>query len=127
MIIHGDNLEALTALLPEYEGKVDCIYIDPPYNTGNEGWVYNDSVNDLRIGKWLGEVVGKEGEGFSRPGDQVVADLKVSVVLFRVRGMSGCSVWPRSLPVSVFQYFGFSVKRCPGPSVFRYPVPAGSS
>lgn len=66
MIIHGDNLEALKALLPEYEGKVDCIYIDPPYNTGNEGWVYNDNVNDPRIRKWLGEVVGKEGEDFSR-------------------------------------------------------------
>lgn len=66
MIIHGDNLEALKALLPEYEGKVDCIYIDPPYNTGNEGWVYNDNVNDPRIKKWIGEVVGKEGEDFSR-------------------------------------------------------------
>lgn len=40
MIIHGDNLEALKALLPQYEGKIKCIYIDPPYNTGNEGWVY---------------------------------------------------------------------------------------
>lgn len=66
MVIHGDNLEALKALLPEYEGKVDCIYIDPPYNTGNEGWVYNDNVNDPRIKKWIGEVVGKEGEDFSR-------------------------------------------------------------
>ena len=66
MIIHGDNLEALKSLLPEYEGKVDCIYIDPPYNTGNEGWVYNDNVNDPRIRKWLGQVVGKEGEDFSR-------------------------------------------------------------
>lgn len=66
MIIHGDNLEALKALLPEYEGRVDCIYIDPPYNTGNEGWVYNDNVNDPRIRKWLGQVVGKEGEDFSR-------------------------------------------------------------
>lgn len=66
MIIHGDNLEALKALLPEYEGKVDCIYIDPPHNTGNEGWVWNDNVNDPRIRKWLGEVVGKEGEDFSR-------------------------------------------------------------
>ena len=55
MIIHGDNLEALKSLLPEYEGKVRCIYIDPPYNTGNEGWVYNDNVNDSRIRKWLGE------------------------------------------------------------------------
>ena len=66
MIIHGDNLEALKALLPQYEGKVDVIYIDPPYNTGNEGWVYNDNVNDPRIKRWLGEVVGKEGEDLSR-------------------------------------------------------------
>ena len=66
MIIHGDNLEALKSLLPQYEGRVKCIYIDPPYNTGNEGWVYNDNVNDPRIKKWLGEVVGKEGEDLSR-------------------------------------------------------------
>ena len=66
MVIHGDNLAALKALLPQYEGRVKCIYIDPPYNTGNEGWVYNDNVNDPQIKKWLGEVVGKEGEDFSR-------------------------------------------------------------
>ncbi|WP_302011188.1 hypothetical protein [Collinsella tanakaei] len=66
MVIHGDNLEALKALLPEYEGKVDCVYIDPPYNTGNEGWVYNDNVNDPRIRKWLNQAVGKEGEDFCR-------------------------------------------------------------
>ena len=66
MIIHGDNLDALKALLPQYESRVKCIYIDPPYNTGNEGWVYNDNVNDPRIKKWLGEVVGKEGEDLSR-------------------------------------------------------------
>lgn len=66
MIIHGDNLSALKSLLPEYEGKIRCIYIDPPYNTGNEGWVYNDNVNDPRIRKWLGEVVGSEGEDLSR-------------------------------------------------------------
>jgi len=65
-IIHGDNLEALKTLLPEYEGKIKCIYIDPPYNTGNESWVYNDNVNDPKIKKWLGEVVGKEGEDLSR-------------------------------------------------------------
>jgi adenine-specific DNA-methyltransferase len=65
-IIHGDNLEALKSLLPEYEGKVKCIYIDPPYNTGNEGWVYNDNVNDPKIKKWLGQVVGKESEDLSR-------------------------------------------------------------
>ena len=66
MIIHGDNLEALKSLLPRYEGRIKCIYIDPPYNTGNEGWVYNDNVNDPKIRKWLGEVVGKEGEDLSR-------------------------------------------------------------
>ena len=66
MIIHGDNLLALKALLPKYQGKVKCIYIDPPYNTGNEGWVYNDKVSDPQIKKWLGEVVGKEGEDLSR-------------------------------------------------------------
>lgn len=66
MIIHGDNLAALKALLPKYEGKIKCIYIDPPYNTGNEGWIYNDNVNDPKIKKWLGEVVGKEGEDLSR-------------------------------------------------------------
>lgn len=65
-IIHGDNLEALKALLPEYEGRIKCIYIDPPYNTGNENWIYNDNVNDPKIKKWLGEVVGKQGEDLSR-------------------------------------------------------------
>lgn len=66
MIIHGDNLEALKALLPQYEGQISCVYIDPPYNTGEEKWVYNDNVNDPRIRKWLGEVVGKELEDLSR-------------------------------------------------------------
>lgn len=66
MIIHGDNLLALKSLLPQYEGRIKCIYIDPPYNTGNEGWIYNDNVNDPRIKNWLGEVVGKEGEDLSR-------------------------------------------------------------
>jgi len=66
MVIHGDNLEALKSLLPKYEGKIKCIYIDPPYNTGNEGWIYNDNVKDPQIVKWLGEVVGKEGEDLSR-------------------------------------------------------------
>ncbi|MGE0086066.1 MAG: DNA methyltransferase [Desulfococcaceae bacterium] len=65
-IIHGDNLEALKALLPEYEGKIKCIYIDPPYNTGNEKWVYNDNVNHPKIKKWLGQIVGKESEDLSR-------------------------------------------------------------
>lgn len=53
LIIHGDNLHALKALLPKYAGKVKCIYIDPPYNTGNEGWCYNDNVNAPLIREWL--------------------------------------------------------------------------
>lgn len=65
-IIHGDNLAALKSLLPQYEGKIKCIYIDPPYNTGNEGWVYNDNVNDPRIQKWLGEVVGTQSDDLTR-------------------------------------------------------------
>jgi len=60
LIIHGDNLKALKALLPIYAGKVKCIYIDPPYNTGNEGWVYNDNVNSPMMQEWLGKVVDKE-------------------------------------------------------------------
>ena len=66
LIIHGDNLLALKSLLPTYAGKVKCIYIDPPYNTGNEGWVYNDKVNGPIIKEWIGQVVGKEGEDLVR-------------------------------------------------------------
>jgi len=60
LIIEGDNLLALKALLPQYTGKIKCIYIDPPYNTGNEGWVYNDNVNSPMLKEWLGKEVGKD-------------------------------------------------------------------
>jgi adenine-specific DNA-methyltransferase len=53
LIIHGDTLEALKALLPTHAGKVDCIFIDPPYNTGNEGWCYNDNVRSPLMKEWL--------------------------------------------------------------------------
>lgn len=66
LLVQGDNLEALKALLPYYAGKVKCIYIDPPYNTGEQGWVYNDKVNSAEIREWLGNVVGKEAEDLSR-------------------------------------------------------------
>ena len=66
LIVQGDNLVALKALLPYYAGQVKCIYIDPPYNTGNEGWAYNDNVNSPIIREWLGKVVGKEGETLDR-------------------------------------------------------------
>ncbi|SDM37550.1 site-specific DNA-methyltransferase [Maricaulis salignorans] len=66
LLVQGDNLEALRALLPYYAGKVKCIYIDPPYNTGNEEWAYNDNVNSPEIRAWLEKTVGKEGEDLSR-------------------------------------------------------------
>lgn len=66
LLVQGDNLEALKALLPYYAGQVKCIYIDPPYNTGNEGWVYNDNVNSVEMRDWLGKVVGGESEDLSR-------------------------------------------------------------
>ena len=66
LLIEGDNLLALKALLPYYAGKIKCIYIDPPYNTGNENWIYNDNVNNPTIRKWLGKTVGKLSEDLSR-------------------------------------------------------------
>ncbi len=66
LIVNGDNLLALKALLPTYAGRVKCIYIDPPYNTGNEGWAYNDRVNSPMMKEWLGKVVGGEGEDLTR-------------------------------------------------------------
>jgi len=66
LILEGDNLEALKALMPFYYGKVKCIYIDPPYNTGKEKWIYNDKVNSPKIKQWLGKVVGPESEDLCR-------------------------------------------------------------
>ena len=66
LLIEGDNLIALKALLPYYTGKVKCIFIDPPYNTGNENWVYNDNVNNPIIQKWLGKTVGALAADLSR-------------------------------------------------------------
>ena len=66
LIIHGDNLHALKALLPRYAGRVKCIYIDPPYNTGNEGWTYNDNVNSPLMREWLKENSPVDGEDLER-------------------------------------------------------------
>lgn len=95
MIIHGDNLEALKSLMPEFEGKINCIYIDPPYNTGKEDWVYNDNVNDSRILKWLGEVVGKEGEDLTRH------DKWVCMMYPRLRLISKLMAQNASLVISI--------------------------
>jgi adenine specific DNA methylase Mod len=75
LIVQGDNLLALKALLPRYAGQVKCIYIDPPYNTGQDdrgadgqrtGWIYNDRVESPEIQEWLGKVVGIEAEDLCR-------------------------------------------------------------
>jgi adenine-specific DNA-methyltransferase len=66
LLVQGDNLEALRALLPYYAGKVKCIYIDPPYNTGKQEWRYDDKVSSPEMVEWLGKVVGKEAEDLSR-------------------------------------------------------------
>lgn len=66
LIIEGDNLRALKALLPTHAGKVKCIYIDPPYNTGNEGWVYNDKLTQPQFKEWIGKEVGNEAEDACR-------------------------------------------------------------
>jgi adenine-specific DNA-methyltransferase len=66
LIIEGDNLLALKALLPTHAGKIKCVYIDPPYNTGNEGWVYNDNLTQPQFKEWIGQTVGGEGEDFCR-------------------------------------------------------------
>src|SRR6266545_5486814 len=82
LLVQGDNLEALKALLPYYAGQVKCIYIDPPYNTGNEGWVYNDNVNSPEIKAWLGKVVGGEAEDLSRH-DKWLSMIYPRIVLLR--------------------------------------------
>ena len=66
LIIHGDNLHALKALMPRYAGRVNCIYIDPPYNTGNERWVYNDNVNSPMMQEWLKDKSPVDGEDLER-------------------------------------------------------------
>jgi adenine-specific DNA-methyltransferase len=62
LIIEGDNVIALKALLPTYAGRIKCIYIDPPYNTGNEGWVYNDNLTQPQFKEWIGQTAAKEEE-----------------------------------------------------------------
>ncbi len=66
LIIHGDNLHALKALLPRYANRIKCIYIDPPYNTGNEAWIYNDNVNSPLMQKWLDQNAPVDNEDLER-------------------------------------------------------------
>ena len=92
LIVEGDNLHALRALLPYYAGRVRCIYIDPPYNTGNEGWAYNDNVNSPEMRAWLGETVGKEAEDLSRH-DKWLCMMYPRLVLLRELLAEDGSIW----------------------------------
>jgi adenine-specific DNA-methyltransferase len=92
LLVQGDNLEALKALLPYYAGQVKCIYIDPPYNTGNEGWVYNDNVNSPEMKEWLGKVVGGEAEDLSRH-DKWLCMMYPRLVLLREMLCEDGSLW----------------------------------
>ncbi len=92
LLVEGDNLLALKALLPYYAGQVKCIYIDPPYNTGNESWVYNDNVNSPEIRAWLGQVVGKQGEDLSRH-DKWLCMMYPRLVLLRQMLREDGSLW----------------------------------
>jgi adenine-specific DNA-methyltransferase len=92
MILHGDNLEALKAVLPYYREKVKLVFIDPPYNTGNEDWVYNDRMNAPKIKEWLGKVVGGEGEDLSRH-DKWLCMMYPRVSLLRDLLSEGGSLW----------------------------------
>jgi site-specific DNA-methyltransferase (adenine-specific)/adenine-specific DNA-methyltransferase len=92
LLVQGDNLLALKALLPHYAGQVKCIYIDPPYNTGNEGWVYNDAVNSPEMRDWLGKVVGSESEDLSRH-DKWLCMMYPRLVLLREMLREDGSLW----------------------------------
>lgn len=92
LLVQGDNLLALKALLPYYVGQVKCIYIDPPYNTGNEGWVYNDNVNSPEMCEWLGKVVGGEAEDLSRH-DKWLCMMYPRLVLLREMLREDGSLW----------------------------------
>ena len=83
LIIHGDNLHALKALLPRYANRIKCIYIDPPYNTGNEGWVYNDNVNSPIMQQWLTENAPVDNEDLERHGQMALHDVAEAASLQR--------------------------------------------
>ena len=92
LLVQGDNLLALKALLPHYTGQVKCIYIDPPYNTGNESWVYNDNVNSSEMKAWLGKVVGGESEYLSQH-DKWLCMMYPRLVLLREMLREDGSLW----------------------------------
>ncbi|MEX2121566.1 MAG: site-specific DNA-methyltransferase [Pirellulales bacterium] len=66
MLVQADNLLALKALLPHFAGRVKCVYIDPPYNTGRGDWIYNDAVDSPPMRVWLRELAGSKADEMSR-------------------------------------------------------------
>ena len=92
LLVQGDNLVALKALMPTHAGTVKCVYIDPPYNTGNEGWVYNDNVNSPAIRAWLDRAVGKEAEDLGRH-DKWLCMMYPRLVLLRELLADDGSLW----------------------------------
>ena len=92
LLVQGDNLLALKALLPHYAGQVKCIYIDPPYNTGNDNWIYNDAVNSPEMRAWLGKVVGGEAEDLTRH-DKWLCMMYPRLVLLRQFLREDGSIW----------------------------------
>ena len=89
LIVEGDNLLALKALLPTYHGKVKCICIDPPYNTGNEGWAYNDRVNSPMMKEWFGRPAGRlslQGSATATVGPSALWKGRISVQAAHLEG-----------------------------------------
>ena len=109
LIIEGDNLIALKSLLPTHAGRIKCIYIDPPYNTGNEGWVYNDNLTQPQFKEWIGQVVGKEGEDATRHDKwccMMVPRLQLLKELLRDDGIIFVSIDSESVLCSRFENIG---------------------
>src|SRR5438105_12928540 len=86
LIIEGDNLIALKALLPTHAGKIKCVYIDPPYNTGNEGWVYNDNLTQPQFKEWIGPGGGQGRRGCHAPRQVVLHDVSPAATRMRAAG-----------------------------------------
>ena len=131
LVIHGDNLAALKSLLPTYHGRVKYVYIDPPYNTGNEGWAYNDIVTRPLMRNWLGHVVGPRRPD---PPRQVVLHDDAAPQAPRAGPRLTCSGPPACRPGAPNSGQGGlpSLRRPPSPGFWRngrfkapmWPVPA---
>ena len=124
ILIEGDNLEALTALSYTHEGKIDVIYIDPPYNTGNKDFVYNDSFVDTEDGyrhsKWLSfmnkrlniakKLLSDKGVIFISIDDNEQANLKLLCdEVFGASNFLAQIIWERAYsPVNLKKHFSES-------------------